>query len=147
MADTRLQDVIFYSLESAIKAYRRFAQSRFNAAGVDITIDQGMVLKTIHDSPDITLQQVGVVVFKDFASVTRIVQLLEQKGLLRRKPHPTDKRRSKLLLTSAGEAAIRRSTSIAQANRRHALKGVSAEEVEQLRALLNRITENCETVE
>ena len=145
MADTRLQDVIFYSLESAIKAYRRFAQSRFAAAGIKITVDQGMVLKTIHDSPDITLQQVGVVVFKDFASVTRIVQLLEQKGLLRRKRHPTDGRRSTLLLTSAGESAIRASLSIAQANRRHALKGISQEEVEQLRALLNRITENCES--
>lgn len=144
MTDTRLQDVIFYSLESAIKAYRRFAQSRFHAAGVDITVDQGMVLKTIHDSPDITLQQVGVVVFKDFASVTRIVQLLEHKGLLRRKPHPIDKRRSKLLLTSAGESVVRASTSIAQANRRHALQGISAQEVERLRALLNRITENCE---
>jgi len=145
MTDTRLQDVIFYSLESAIKAYRRFAQSRFNAAGVDITIDQGMVLKTIHDSPDITLQQVGVVVFKDFASVTRIVQLLEQKGLLRRKPHPVDGRRSTLLLTNAGESVIRASGPIAQANRRHALKGISADEVEQLRTLLNKITENCET--
>ena len=144
MADTRLQDVIFYSLESAIKAYRRFAQARFSAAGVDMTIDQGMVLKAIHDSPDITLQQVGVVAFKDFASVTRIVQLLEKKGLLRRKPHASDGRRSTLTLTRAGESALRLSAPIAQANRRHALKGISPQEVEQLRALLTRITENCE---
>jgi len=144
MADTRLQDVIFYSLESAIKAYRRFAHTRLQAAGLDITIDQGMVLKAIHDSPDITLQQVGIVAFKDFASITRIVQLLEQKGLLRRKPHPTDGRRSTLLLTSAGESMIRASTQIAQASRRHALEGISREEVEQLRSLLKRITENCE---
>ncbi len=147
MADTRLQDVIFYSLESAIKAYRRFAQARLSAAGIDVTIDQGMVLKAIHDTPDITLQQVGVVAFKDFASVTRIVQLLEQKGLLRRKPHPTDRRRAKLLLTRAGESALRASASIAQENRRHALEGISAREVEQLRALLKRITENCKMEE
>jgi DNA-binding MarR family transcriptional regulator len=144
MADARLQDVIFYSLESAIKAYRRFGQARLVAAGLDITIDQGMVLKAIHDSPDITLQQVGAVAFKDFASITRIVQLLEQKGLLRRKPHPTDGRRSRLTLTSAGESMVRASSTVAQASRRHALEGISAEEVEQLRGLLKRITENCE---
>ena len=144
MADTRLQGVIFYSLESAIKAYRRFAQARMSAAGVEMTIDQGMVLKAIHDTPDITLQQVGVVAFKDFASVTRIVQLLEQKGLLRRKPHPTDGRRSTLLLTRAGESALRASLPIALANRRQALDGISAEDVERLRALLNRIRDNCE---
>ena len=144
MADRRLQDVLFYSLEAAIKAYRRFAQARLSAAGIDITIDQWLVLKTIHESADITLQQVGAAVFKDFASVTRIVQLLERKGLLRRKPHPNDGRRSELVLTSAGESVIRTVEPIAQANRRQALEGIDAEEVARLRAVLKRITENCD---
>ena len=107
MADRRLQDVIFYSLEATAKSYRRFAQARLNQAGLDITIDQWLVLKTMHDSPDLTLQQVGNAVFKDFASVTRIVQLLERKGYLHRKPHPTDGRRSELVLTRSGRSLIR----------------------------------------
>ena len=144
MADGRLQDVIFYSLESASKAYRRFAQARLYAAGIDITIDQWLVLKTIHESPDVTLQQVGEAVFKDFASVTRIVQLLERKRLLRRKPHPSDGRRSELVLTSSGESVIRTVEPIAQANRRQALDGIGAAQIAQLRAVLKRITENCE---
>ena len=144
MADIRLQDVLFYSLESASKAYRRFAQARLHAAGIDITIDQWLVLKTIHESADITLQQVGAAVFKDFASITRIVQLLERKGLLRRKPHPDDGRRSELMLTKSGESVIRTVEPIAQANRRQALDGIDAEEVARLRAVLKRITENCE---
>ena len=144
MADRRLQDVIFYSLDSASKAYRRFAQARLNAAGIDITIDQWLVLKTIHESADVTLQQVGVAVFKDFASITRIVQLLERKGLLRRKPHPTDGRRSELVLTSSGASVVRKVEPIAQANRRQALDGIDADQVAQLRAVLKRITENCE---
>ena len=144
MANGRLQDVLFYSLESASKAYRRFAQARLHESGVDITIDQWLVLKTIHESPDITLQKVGAAVFKDFASVTRIVQLLERKGLLRRKPHPTDGRRSELVLTSSGESVIRTVEPIAQANRRRALEGIDAKEVAQLRELLKRIVENCD---
>lgn len=144
MSDTRLQDVLFYSLESALKAYRRFAQARLHAAGIDITIDQWLVLKTIHESPDVTLQQVGVAVFKDFASVTRIVQLLERKGLLLRTPHPTDGRRSELVLTPEGESVIRTVEPIVQANRRQALEGVDAEQVARLRAVLKRILENCD---
>ena len=144
MADRRLQDVLFYTLESASKAYRRFAQARLHAAGIDITIDQWLVLKTIHESVDITLQQVGGAVFKDFASVTRIVQLLERKGLLRRKPHPNDGRRSELVLTRAGESVIRTVEPIARANRRQALDGIDSEEVARLRAVLKRIIENCD---
>ena len=144
MAHGRLQDVLFYSLESASKAYRRFAQARLHESGVDITIDQWLVLKTIHESPDITLQKVGAAVFKDFASVTRIVQLLERKGLLRRKPHPSDGRRSELVLTRSGESVIRTVEPIAQANRRRALEGIDAEDVARLRELLKRIVENCD---
>lgn len=144
MADRRLQDVLFYSLEAASKAYRRFAQARLHEAGIDITIDQWLVLKTIHERPDITLQKVGTSVFKDFASVTRIVQLLERKGLLRRKPHPTDGRRSELALTGAGESVIRTVEPIAQANRRRALAGIDPEEMARLRELLKRIVENCD---
>jgi MarR family transcriptional regulator for hemolysin len=144
MADIRLQDVLFYSLESAAKAYRRFAQNRFSASGIDITIDQGMVLKAIHENPDITLQRVGTTVFKDFASITRIVQGLERKGLLRRKPHPTDGRRSALVLTRAGESLLRTLEPIAQANRRQALDGIDAAQVARLRELLERIVQNCD---
>lgn len=144
MSDTRLQDVLFYSLESAIKAYRRFAQARLHAAGIDITIDQWLVLKTIHESPDVTLHQVGAAVFKDFASVTRIVQLLERKGLLRRNPHPNDGRRSELVLTGAGESVIRTVEPIAQANRGRALDGIDPEDIARLRAVLKRISENCD---
>ena len=144
MAAPRLQDVLFYSLEAAMKAYRRFAQSRLHAAGIDITIDQWLVLKTIHESADVTLQQVGAAVFKDLASITRIVQLLERKGLLRRRPHPSDGRRSELALTAAGERVIRTVEPIAQANRRQALEGIDGDEIARLRAVLKRITENCD---
>lgn len=143
MAGTRLQDIIFYSLESASKAYRRFAQARLYAAGIEITIDQWLVLKTLQESTDVTLQQVGVAVFKDFASITRIVQLLERKGLLRRRPHPHDGRRSELVLTRSGRSVIRMVEPIAQVNRRQALDGIDAEQLAQVRAVLRRITENC----
>ena len=144
MADRRLQDVIFYSLEATAKSYRRFAQARLDQAGLDITIDQWLVLKTIHDSPDVTLQQVGSAVFKDFASVTRIVQLLERKEYLYRKPHPSDGRRSELLLTPSGRSLIRTVEPISRSYRSEALHGIDREEVEWMRELLIRITENCE---
>src|SRR5688500_6521917 len=128
MADRRLQDVFFYSLESTLKSYRRFAQARLQESGIDITIVQWLVLKTIHESPDVTQQQVGSAVFKDFASVARIVQLLERKGFLRRKPHRNDKRRSELVLTRSGHSLLRTLEPIIRAYRGEALNGVAKEE-------------------
>ncbi len=144
MADRRLQDLFFYSLESTLKSYRRFAQARLQESGIDITIDQWLVLKTIHESPDITQQQVGTAVFKDFASVARIVQQLERKGFLQRKPHPNDKRRSELVLTRSGHSLLRTLEPTIRAYRSEALNGVNREDVERMRRAFSRITANCE---
>ena len=49
------------------------------------------------------------------------------------------------MLTSAGASVIRRVEPIAQAYRRQALEGIDADEVARLRAVLKRISENCDT--
>lgn len=143
MRGGRLQDVFFYTLESAIKSYRRFAQARIDEQGLDITIDQWLVLRTLQDRPDTTQQQVAATVFKDFASVTRILQLLEAKGYLRTRPHPRDGRRSALTLTAAGSSMIRTLGPIVRANRRRALRGIAPAEAARVRNLLVVITTNC----
>ncbi len=143
MPERRLQDVFFYSLESAIKSYRRFAQARIEEGGFDITIDQWLVLKTIQESPVASQQEIAAAVFKDFASVTRIIQLLESKDYVRRHTHHTDGRRSSLRPTRAGAALIRDLEPIIRANRRKALQGLSATEIERMREMLALITANC----
>ena len=135
--------MFFYSLESAIKSYRRFAQARVEEEGFDITIDQWLVLKTIEESPAASQQEIGAVVFKDFASVTRIIQLLESKDYVRRRTHQTDRRRSALRLTRAGSALIRDLEPIIRANRRQALQGLTSTEIERTRKMLTLITANC----
>ena len=139
-----LRDTLFYALEKSIKSYRQFAQARISDAGVDITIDQWLVLKTLQENPDITLQQIALVVFKDFASITRIMQLLVAKGFVRRTRHAKDQRRSSLTLTTAGEKTIRVLQPIITSNRRHALRGIAPGEVAITHALLEGIVANCQ---
>ena len=79
----KLKDTVFYSLENAIKSYRQFGQRDINRTGLDITIDQWLVLKTLEDSPGISQQHLAALVFKDVASITRITDLLVKKGIVR----------------------------------------------------------------
>ena len=143
MASLRLADTLFYSLEKAIKSYRQFAQQNIDRAGVDITIDQWLVLKTLQDTPDITLTQVAKDVFKDVASITRIIQLLEAKGFVTRVLHSKDKRRSKLGLTRLGADTIRMLQPTISSNRRHAVRGISAKDIAYTQRLLDAIAANC----
>jgi DNA-binding MarR family transcriptional regulator len=145
MRHDRLRETLFYALEKSIKAYRQYAQARISDAGVDITIDQWLVLKTLQENPDAPLQQIAVMVFKDFASITRIMQLLVAKGFVRRTRHAQDGRRSALTLTRAGEQTIRALEPIIHRNRRSALRGITRAGVKRTQALLERIVDNCQS--
>lgn len=144
MASEKLASTLFYSLDKAIKTYRQFAQNNINRAGIDITIDQWLVLKTLQDNPDIPLQQVSRDVFKDFASITRIIQLLEAKGYVARLLHPEDGRRSAFSLTRRGKATVRSLQPVIARNRASAIKGINESDIQSAHALLARIAANCQ---
>lgn len=137
-----LNKIIFYSLEKSIKSYRQYAQKQLINNGFDLTIDQWLVLKSIKDHSDVTQQQIAAVVFKDYASVTRIIELLVKKAYIERVPHE-DKRRFNLKLTNEAEGVMRSIQKVINGNRRKALQGIDNEELESLKKTLHKIIDNC----
>jgi DNA-binding MarR family transcriptional regulator len=139
----KLEQVIFYSLDKTIKVYRQFAQRRINDTGFEITIDQWLVLRTIEEEPGISQLEVAEKVFKDAASVTRIIDLLIKKGYLVREINDNDRRRYVLKISAEGKAIIKQVSKVAEENRSIALNGVSEKELAQLKATLAKICNNC----
>ena len=142
----RLDRVIFYSLDKTIKTYRQFAQKRFLEQGFEITIDQWLVLNAIYEKPDITQFDIAGKVFKDTASVTRIIDLLIKKGLLKREVHSSDRRRFTLELTTEGRKLITKITDVVEQNRSIALQGITEKELIRMKETLNHIIDNCKKV-
>ncbi|RIV25259.1 MarR family transcriptional regulator [Fibrisoma montanum] len=138
-----LNEVIFYTLEKAIKRYRQFAQAGIDRQGIDITIDQWLVLNVIRDMPDVGQVDIAERVFKDQASIARIIELLEKKGLLARTISSTDRRRLDMKLTDAGCVLIADVASTIEQNRTQALTGLDETAVEQLKRWLEIIFLNC----
>ncbi|HEX9957539.1 MAG TPA: MarR family transcriptional regulator [Fibrella sp.] len=139
-----LNRVIFYTLEKTIKRYRQFAQNNIDRAGVDITIDQWLVLNILQESPTLGQLEIAERVFKDQASIARIMNLLEKKELLIQTASKQDRRRVDRLITPKGEELLRAVSPIVAQNRRTALQGLSDEAIEQLRQTLTIIDENCQ---
>ena len=46
----KLDKVIFYTLEKAVKSYRQFAQRNTMNTGIDVTIDQWLVIDLLRKS-------------------------------------------------------------------------------------------------
>lgn len=139
----KLERVIFYSLDKSIKTYRQFAQRRFTESGLDITIDQWLVLNAIQEKRDISQLEIAEKVFKDAASVTRIIDLLIKKSYLKRETHNSDRRRFSLNLTEEGKTLLKNMSTVVEQNRAKALQGIHEKELFQMRQTLNLIIDNC----
>lgn len=142
MGKKGLNDIIFYTLEKSIKSYRQYAQKQLIMNNFDITIDQWLILKSIKENSGLTQQQIGINVFKDYASVTRIIELLVKKNYLQRVTH-TDKRRFILRMTGEAEDLMRSIQKVINANRRKALDGIDEDKLMSLKETLNKIIDNC----
>lgn len=140
----RLENVIFYTLDKAIKSYRQYAQKQLKQAGLKVTIDQWLILTNLQDNPEISQQELSARVFKDTASVTRIIDLLVKSGLLDRDVHADDRRRKSLSLTSKGKEILEQVRPVVRKNRATALEGLGEEDLKALRSHLQLIIRNTE---
>lgn len=138
-----LNDILFYNLEKSIKMYRKYAQKQLTKAGFEITIDQWLVLKTIQENKNISQNQIAEMVFKDFASITRIIELLVKKKFVTRKIDTNDRRKFVLDITNNGNKIIEDIYPIVIENRKQALTGFNEQEINSLRNQLEKLIFNC----
>lgn len=139
----KLKDITFYTIDKAIRTYRNFAQKKLKENGYKITIDQWLIIKAILENPGVSQQELGEKVFKDNASVTRIIELLAKSGYLQREVNQDDRRKSNLNVTEAGKLIIEKVQSLVLENRKTALAGISLEDLEIMNRTLKKIIENC----
>jgi len=139
----QLKNVIFYQIEQAIKTYRMYAQKQIKANGLKITIDQWLVLKSLKENPDCTQAELAEKVFKDSASITRILDLLVQSEYVEREINPNDRRKFNLSVTSQGESILADTHAIVLQNRKKALEGISENDIQIMSETLKKISQNC----
>lgn len=139
----KLNEIIFYNIDKSIRSYRVFAQKNLRKNGFKITIDQWLVIKCIMENPDISQQEMGEIVFKDNASVTRMIELLVKARYIVRKPYNKDRRRVKLVVTDEAIRIINAIHEVSVVNRQKALENVTEEEMKVVNSVMNKIIANC----
>ncbi|MDZ4663285.1 MAG: MarR family transcriptional regulator [Bacteroidota bacterium] len=139
----KLNEIFFYQLEKAIKSYRRYVQARFKDQGFGITVDQWLVLKALSENAKLTQSDLAELVFKDKASMTRLIELLVLKKLVQRAAHETSRRRFKLTVTDKGHELIVQIIPLIKDNRKHGLRGINFAELQAVEQILKKIIDNC----
>ena len=134
-----------WELAETSRTLRRHFDRRASALGV--TTAQWRALAWLGHQPG--LKQVELAERLDVEPITagRIVDRLEESGLVERLPDPVDRRVWRLMLTEKAKPIFERLTTLAEEMADQVLAGLSVSEIQDMRAKLALIRENVGRVE
>jgi len=134
---------VLYIIEQTIKEYRKISQKNISQIVTDITVDQCLLLIILDKNQAHSQKEIAELIFKDNASITRIIELMVKKNYLIREINEIDRRKFNLKITEKGKQTIELLSPVILKNRQTALDGLSQKEIETLDQLLNKIILNC----
>ena len=126
----------------ASTAVGRRLQKNFKQAGIEITIEQWSVLYHLWKQDGLSQQELCKESFRDKPSITRLVDNLEKLHLVKRVPSKDDRRINRIYLTEASKKLQEETMSVASQTLNEALEGVSSNDIEMCKTVLQRVYEN-----
>ncbi len=117
-------------------------QKQLATSGIDLTVDQWVVLDHIYPSPGISQNDLAQTTAKDAPTTTRILEILINKGWVERKAARLDRRKSMLFLTEEGIQLHEKAFPIIAAARKQAWEGLSDADFDQLVRMMDTIYGN-----
>jgi DNA-binding MarR family transcriptional regulator len=105
----------------------------------DITTEQSSVLSFIYMNEGCNQKELAISSLKDRAALTRILDILEKKGLVRREKSTNDRREFLIYLTDNGRKVCSKLLTIVAQNTQEINSIFNDKELEQLKYLLNKL--------
>ncbi len=109
----------------------------------DLTLPQWVILGALWQQGEVSVTELAAYTGNAGPATSRILDRMEQKGLLGRRQDPKDRRSARVFLLPGGEA-LRHLQSFYQDINDTLLTGLSAQEAEQLFTLLDKVTQNAQ---
>ena len=144
MTDFKLENSFGYLINLSAQRLKYELHQTFQERGYDVTPEQWVVLNRLWEEDGLSQVELAERTFKDKPSTTRILNLLEKKKLVTRRPDENDGRVLRVHLTRSGWEIREKLVSCADAVLQKASRDFTKEEVNQFKLLLNRLLSNLE---
>ena len=136
--DKAPSSLAFLLSQVGIHAAQRFSE---RMAEIDLNPPLFRILNLVDAAEGRSQQAIGEAIQVPPSRMVALVDELEQRGLVERRPDPGDRRVRALYLTPAGRETLVRGRGIAKAHERELTKGMPAGDREMLTSLLQQIVD------
>jgi MarR family transcriptional regulator, organic hydroperoxide resistance regulator len=144
MANFNLDDSFGYLINLAAQRLKYELHQTFQAKGYDITPEQWAVLNRLWEEDGLSQVELAERTFKDKPGTTRILNLLEKKGIVVRRPDENDGRVLRVFLTKIGRDLKDKLIPCAEEVLIKSGKNLTKDEITQFKLSLHRILNNLE---
>ena len=117
----------------------------FSRSGHDISFEQFLVLVFLWEREGRSQQELAELTFKDKSSITRLIDGLARRGLVKGVTGPDDRRSKRILLTEKGRQIQPGCYADGQRHRKRLMDGITPEELNTTRQTLLKMIENLQS--
>ncbi len=129
-----------FTLEKTVKLMKlRLSRIMSMHPELDLTVDQWVILHMLKTHDSLSQQELGNLTFKDAPTITRMIDLLVSKKLVKRTQDAADRRKYNVKLTELGVVKYEKTEPVVKEFRAEAYEGISSEELKMLNKILNKI--------
>jgi DNA-binding MarR family transcriptional regulator len=144
MTHFSLDDSYGYLVNLAAQRLKYELHQAFQAKGYDVTPEQWAVLNRLWEQDGLSQVELAERTFKDKPGTTRILNLLEKKGIVVRHSDDSDRRVLRVFLTQTGKDLKDKLILCAQEVLAKGGKDLTSQELAQFNRTLNQILSNLE---
>ncbi|MBI5585534.1 MAG: MarR family transcriptional regulator [Deltaproteobacteria bacterium] len=116
----------------------------FQSEGYDLTPEQWGVLTRLREGEGLNQSQLGEKTFKDRHNITRILNLLENRGCIERRADKTDRRIYRLFFNKTGQDLQEKLNLIVMTRREAVFEGLSREDIQTMQRIVEHMVKNVE---
>lgn len=121
---------------------KQFLAVMFRKSGLPITPEQFMLIDLIWNQGEMSQQQLADQLQKDKNSVTKLVDAIERKGLVKRVQNSKDRRSNTIVLTDKGETLKHGAKEKGISVLDQMLEGIDEKELRAFLSTLKKLNEN-----
>ncbi len=129
-------------LGKTVKILEYQLQEQFNKHNLDLTKEQMIVLKRLHDEDGLSQNELAFLTLRNKSSLTRLLSKMEKKGYILRTQSKEDKRINHVYLTVFGNETFKKTKPAIQEVIKTMEKNISDSEKQQVIKTLKKIQQN-----
>lgn len=138
------EDTLLPYLGRTTKLMGLCIMDEFNANGIDLSKEQWLVLKYLHENNGLIQNDLAFITDRSKTALTRLIQTMEKKNLVYRVSGKKDKRINRVFLTKKGEDTFNESLPHLEKLMDFLFQGLTQNQINKTIQILKKVQYNTE---